>query len=224
MNTIEIAVIAAATLLGPIFAVQAQKFIERATERGKTRRAIFHALMSNRATRLHDDFVKALNLIDLEFREPKDKPVIDAWRALFGEYREGPAEGASEDVYRAWNQRIDDRLVALLLAMSKALGYEFSEEELRRGIYYPKGRVDLEQSQMIVLHGLRLALEGKLSIPMKVTDAPSSPELVAAQTALAERGAKAYDEDGFVRVRIVDDRAGAQSRTRRSDKKSFDQI
>jgi len=67
MNTIEIAIIAAATVAGPILAVQAQKWIERAGERRRARRAIFHALMSNRATRLHDDFVKALNLIDLEF-------------------------------------------------------------------------------------------------------------------------------------------------------------
>jgi hypothetical protein len=207
MDTVEIIVIAGATIAGPILAVQAQKWIERATERRRSRRAIFHALMSNRATRMNDDFVRALNLIDLEFSArsffgSKDREVINAWRSLFGEYQQG-ARDDSEVELRAWSQRIDDRLVSLLSAMSKALGYGFTEEELRRGIYYPRGRVELEQSQLAVLHGLRRLLEGHLSIPMKVIEFPSSPELTAAQTTLAERAAKAYDADGAIRVRML---------------------
>ncbi|MEA2890817.1 MAG: hypothetical protein QOI05_1610, partial [Bradyrhizobium sp.] len=141
-----------ATLAGPIIAVQTQKFIERTNERSKRRQLIFTALMSNRATRLHDDFIRALNLIDLEFSPKRfggsaDRKVVEAWRALFGEYRNGPPEG-NEDISlaRAWNDRLSERLVDLLSAMSTALGYKFSAEELRRGIYYPQGRVDLEQS------------------------------------------------------------------------------
>ncbi|MGZ8308564.1 MAG: DUF6680 family protein [Rhodoplanes sp.] len=55
-----------ATLAGPIVAVQTQKWIERATENRLRKYAIFNALMANRATRLADDYVKALNLIDIE--------------------------------------------------------------------------------------------------------------------------------------------------------------
>jgi hypothetical protein len=89
--------IVAATLAGPVVAVQTQKWIERATERGKRRQWIFTALMANRATRLSDDFVRALNLIDLEFspkrfRGSVDRMVIDAWRALFGELGNGPPD------------------------------------------------------------------------------------------------------------------------------------
>jgi len=58
MTGTEITVVAATTVAGPILAVQAQKWIERATERRRARQAIFHALMSNRATRLHDDFIR----------------------------------------------------------------------------------------------------------------------------------------------------------------------
>ena len=86
MTGIEIFVIASTTIAGPILAVQAQKWVERATERRRARRSIFHALMSNRATRLNDDFVRALNLIDLEFSQgkggSKDRDVINAWRSL----------------------------------------------------------------------------------------------------------------------------------------------
>ena len=73
-----------ATLAGPVIAVQTQKWIERATERRRRRLQIFSVLMSNRATRISDDFVRALNLIDLEFlpgwwSPGKDKAVINAW-------------------------------------------------------------------------------------------------------------------------------------------------
>lgn len=72
-----------ATLAGPILAVQTQKFIERASERSKRRQWIFTALMANRATRLNDDYVKALNSIDLEFSPKRfggaaDRKVIEA--------------------------------------------------------------------------------------------------------------------------------------------------
>src|SRR5882757_1825280 len=104
---------------------------------------IFVALMANRATRLADDYVKALNLIDIEFH--KDRSVIDAWRTLFGELEHPPPE--NEPIANtAWNQRCDDRLIDLLSAMSRALGQRFNNEELRRGIYYPRGKFELEQS------------------------------------------------------------------------------
>jgi len=37
--------------------------------------------------------------------------------------------------------------------MSRALGYDFSEEQLRHGIYFPRGRFDLQQTQLAVLNG-----------------------------------------------------------------------
>jgi hypothetical protein len=58
--------------------------------------------MANRASRLSDEFVRALNLIDLEFspgrfRGSADRKVINAWRALFGEYANGPSDD-NEDI------------------------------------------------------------------------------------------------------------------------------
>ncbi|WP_422109676.1 DUF6680 family protein [Bradyrhizobium elkanii] len=61
-------------MAGPVVAVQTQKWIERASERGKRRQWIFTSLMANRATRLNDDYVRALNSIDLEF-SPKRSSV-----------------------------------------------------------------------------------------------------------------------------------------------------
>lgn len=198
-----------ATLAGPIVAVQTQKWIERATENRLRKYAIFNALMANRATRLADDYVKALNLIDIEFlpgkfRPAKNRAVINAWRALFGELHIGIRDGETDvQIINSWHQRCDDRLVELLAAMSAALGYPFSNEELRRGIYYPKGHVEREQAQLAILNGVRLLVEGKQSLPMKITEAPGSPELAKLQSQLTKKMARAYGEDGALKVRIL---------------------
>jgi hypothetical protein len=175
---------------------------------------IFTALMANRATRLPEDYVKALNLIDIEFLPSrwfpeKNRTVINAWRGLFGELNRGLAEGEIEhSKIAAWNQRSDDRLVDLLSAMSAALGYRYSSEELRRGIYYPQGNVEREQAQLGILHGLRAIMEGRVSLPMKLTEAPGSEDAAALQRQLAERMVNAYDQDGALKVRMRNDDAG----------------
>jgi hypothetical protein len=199
-----------ATLAGPVLAVQTQKFIERATERRNSRRRIFTVLMANRATRLNDDFVTALNLIDLEFgpgpwrASRADKEVINAWRTLFGELSAGPAPDAVEAVHVASSLRRDDCLVDLLLAMSKALGYSFTSEELRRGIYHPQGSANREQAVLSILDGLKRVLAGEASLPMAVTHFPGDPALVAAQADLARKAASAYDEtSGALKVKQV---------------------
>ncbi|MET4374971.1 hypothetical protein ABIA99_007703 [Bradyrhizobium sp. LB12.1] len=197
-----------ATLLGPVVAVQTQKWIERASERGRRRQWIFTALMANRATRLSDEYVRALNLIDLEFSPKRfggsaDRKVIHAWRALFGELGNDPPDDNQDmNIARAWNERVTERLVDLLSEMSTALGYTFSEEELRRGIYYPKGRVDLEQSQIAIMHGLSKIIQGTTSLPMKITEIPASPEAAQLQATLNEKMIGAYHEDGSLKVRV----------------------
>ena len=154
-----------ATLGGPVIAVQTQKFIERASENRRQKQIIFRALMANRATRINDDYIRALNSIELEFLprwwKPQNRNVINAWRTLFGELHNPPVDEPNAN--RAWNQRIDDRLVELLSAMSRALGYRFSSEELRRGIYYPRAKVELEQAQLGVLLGARAVSWSRLS-------------------------------------------------------------
>ncbi|MCK1400136.1 hypothetical protein IVB45_18620 [Bradyrhizobium sp. 4] len=185
-----------ATILGPILAIQAQKMLERSAEKKRRRERIFEALMTNRATRLSDYYVQALNQIDLEFHEKADKPVRDAWRALFGELDHPEQDGAPQPLVAAWIARCNDRLVKLLEEMSKALGRSFSEEEIRRGIYYPKGRFDVEQAQLAVLTGAQRLLDG--SSPLKIENAGPGPSEM--QLALLKKFHDAYDETGALRV------------------------
>ncbi len=166
-----------ATLAGPVVAIQTQKFIERSTERRRRQQTIFVTLMANRATRLSDDFIRSLNLIDLEFGPRKfggagHPKVIAAWRALFGELTQGVGNADDSARISAWNDRVGDRLVDLLQEMSQALGYKFTREELRRGIYYPQGRVELEQLQLAMIRGFGEIAHGRASLPISVVSVP----------------------------------------------------
>jgi hypothetical protein len=203
-----------ATVAGPVIAVQTQKWVEWASETRRRKHWIFYSLMSNRATRLNEDYIRALNLIDLEFRPSKWRPkrnevVIAKWRVLLGELSHAPEDPLDRPLNVAWNLRCSDKLIELLSAMSAALGFKFTEEELRRGIYYPQGAVDREQAQLGILNGLREVFAGNAALPMKIADAPASPETAALQRQLTERMVNAYDQDGSLKVRIRSDDPGA---------------
>ncbi|MBG1249207.1 hypothetical protein F4W02_18855 [Burkholderia pseudomallei] len=57
----------AATVAGPILAVQAQKWVERARASAQRRDWIFGTLMATRQDRVSMEHVRALNMIDLAF-------------------------------------------------------------------------------------------------------------------------------------------------------------
>ena len=79
-----------AVILGPILAVQTQKYIELIQETEKRKLHIFRTLMSTRATRLSQEHVTALNMIDIEFYGKKyfgkrlqsksEKKIIQLWQ------------------------------------------------------------------------------------------------------------------------------------------------
>jgi hypothetical protein len=200
-----------ATVAGPILAVQAQKFVERATESRRRKRWIFDTIMANRATRLADENVKALNLIDLEFRRRifpsrKNRMVLAAWRDLFGELTQGIVADTTDPVIiDRWQDRCNEFYVKLESAMADALGFRFTDEELRRGIYYPRGHGEREAAQLAILHNLKRLLAGETAINMKVKEMPVSPEAVAIQSALLEKMTKAYTEDGSLKIVVSDE-------------------
>jgi hypothetical protein len=74
-------VIAGCTLLGPVLAVQAQKWVEGFRENKARRLTIFRTLMATRAMVLDPNHVEALNAVPIDFY--KDKGVMDAWEEYF---------------------------------------------------------------------------------------------------------------------------------------------
>jgi hypothetical protein len=169
--------------------------------------------MSNRATRLADENVKALNLIDLEFRRriipsKKNKKVLDAWRDLFGELTQGLGAGDTTDtvIIGRWHDRCNEFYVKLEAAMATALGFSFTDEELGRGIYYPRGHNEREAAQLAILHNLKRLLEGEGAINMKVKEVPVVQEVAAAQSTLLEKMTKAYTDDGALKIVVGDEK------------------
>jgi hypothetical protein len=76
-----------ATLMGPVLAVQAQKWIESLRRTSEAKDLIFKSLMATRGARLSPEHVRALNMIDLTFygkgvsrRTKMEQNVLDAWR------------------------------------------------------------------------------------------------------------------------------------------------
>jgi hypothetical protein len=67
-----------ATILGPILAVQAQKWVEIIRERRGRKLWIFHTLMATRAARTSTEHVQALNMIDLIFMAVENSANRDA--------------------------------------------------------------------------------------------------------------------------------------------------
>ena len=71
-----------AVILGPILAVQTQKWIESWRADNERKKWIFKTLMATRGTPVSPTHVQALNMIELEFsiKDPQEKAVLEAWR------------------------------------------------------------------------------------------------------------------------------------------------
>jgi hypothetical protein len=204
----------AATILGPVLAVQAQKWLERSREKDQRKKNIFYALMGTRATRLADVHVQALNSIDLEFsiKRPKEKAVIDAWRS-YALQLNTQYDATSEAQSLAWNNEVYRLFIELLFLMSQALGFDFTKEHLQRGIYYPTGHATMDADRLRVLKNAAEVLSGAQPLKMEVVTFPVSQEMVDAQVKLQGKLSDAIGESGL-KVEVSDQRSKPSVRTR----------
>ncbi|MBC8730026.1 DUF6680 family protein [Paraburkholderia sp. UCT2] len=168
MNWSDLAIVFA-TLMGPILAVQAQKWIERGRERGARKHQILLSLMATRQARLSPEHVRSLNMIDLAFygsetrgrrsRTKAEQAVIDAWREYLDNLNiPDPAEDAARAAFYASR---DELFINLLASMAKERRLDFDRVQLKRGAYTPKAHGDIEGLQAIVLRGAAGVLSGK---------------------------------------------------------------
>jgi hypothetical protein len=166
-----------AIIKGPINALRIQRQLDEERETRIRKLGIFRTLMSFRATRLAPAFVQALNLIDLEFTDPLEKPVRDAWKELQDHYadwgRKVPQERKVSD--GADVERSNELLSELLVKMGSSLGYSFDKVYVKKGVYYPEGLGDMEQEQHALRKGLLNVLAGKASLPVAVFEQKFPP-------------------------------------------------
>ena len=171
------------TFAGPIAAVQAQKWIERAKETRARKLSIFHTLMATRALRAASpEHVQALNSIDLYFSgQKKEKPIIDSWREYLDHLNHYP-DGAVSETLQMWNDKGEDLLIAMLQRLARSLGYEFTTVQLKRGIYYPRGHYDLLTAQVALRDMIVKLSNGAWHIPLAIREFPVSQDAIKLQT------------------------------------------
>ena len=203
-------VIACAAVSGPILAVQAQKWIERATENRRHRYQVFRTLMVTRGTRLAPDHVASLNSIDLTFAPSalswlfrgdakNDKKVVEAWR-LYALQLNKTYDKNKQAEFIAWFDKCDTLFVDLLMAMSTAVGFT-AERERVQGSYNPSGHYEREQMSLKALENAAKVLAGEQALKMEIVAFPYSQDAIDRQTRLSEEILKAVS-GGVVKVDI----------------------
>jgi hypothetical protein len=144
------AISAVAIFTSPVVALEIQKRLDEKRAHRDRKMAIFRKLMTTRAAQMAPEHVEALNGIEVEFyaKDGPDKKVLDAWRLYITHVNtQVPADAAN------WTETKVNRLVNLLVEMSKSLEFDMDEAAIRTNIYHPIGFVQIEAEQ----HALRKA-------------------------------------------------------------------
>jgi hypothetical protein len=204
-------VLAIAALLGPVLAVQAQKWVERWRERAGRKQLVFQTLMSTRAfsSRLTIEHANSLNMIDLVFygrrlmgkaRQTKTElAVTNAWKTyrthLNSTYPKDDANAGG-----AWTGTSNTLFANLLVALATDVGYDFERVQISDGVYQPSGQGNSVFELTQIRHALLELLNGKSNLNMAVREFPAPTEgnkIVEANTRLA-----AALEGGHLKVKI----------------------
>lgn len=191
-----------AALLGPILAVQAQKFIEAIKENKSRKLFVFNQLMATRAARLSPEHVQAINMIDLVFygrfifgihyRSRKEQAILDAWR----EYHDNLLNGAElpEAQQHAHFAQRSELFINLLYAIAQDVGFKFDRVQLKRGAYTPVAHEEIESEQRELRRSILRTFSGESALNMNVLHMPSDPELVEEYRRNIARIADALEE------------------------------
>jgi len=163
-----------AIILGPILAIQVEKFLEDRREQKRRKLWIFRELMITRSTRLSPRHVEALNGVQMEFSSKgKEKRVLDAWKTYVDHMNiPNPPD------LNTWGTRSDDLLTDLLYEMGLCLGYDFEKVRIKREIYTPRYFEEIEREQNELRKAAIEVFKGNR--PLKVDleeEAPPAPHL-----------------------------------------------
>jgi uncharacterized protein YecE (DUF72 family) len=190
-----------ATLMGPILAVQAQKWVEGVREQKGRKIRVFTQLMASRAARLSPDHVQALNMIDLVFygnfifgvhhRSRKEQAILDAWKEYIDNLREGA--DFAEAQQQAHYAKREELFLNLLYAMAQDVGYTFDRVQLKRGAYTPVAHEEIEADHRLLRKALIHAMSGETSLSMKVVQMPPNAEVAEEYLRNIERIANALE-------------------------------
>jgi uncharacterized protein DUF6680 len=148
-----------AIVAGPVLALWTQRILDGVREQDKTQKQLYFTLMSTRAIWLSNEHVTALNSIDIVFA--KDKNIRNLWKECLDHL-------ATDESTEGWTEIITNLRVDLYQAIGNKLGYRYTSDYIKRGIYFPKRHTITITNQDKVLAGLAKAVEdGKLKVSME---------------------------------------------------------
>ncbi|MEJ6329907.1 hypothetical protein Q2B95_14780 [Stenotrophomonas maltophilia] len=189
--TISDILIVGATLVGPIAAVQVQKYLEWRGSSKARKQSVFEALMATRNSPMSMDHVRALNMIEVSFygkgpgrRKSTEDAVLSAWsyylaflNDLGNRLNSAPPE--QRQITQADTDRRLDLFVDLLAAVAADLNYNFERATfIPTRAYTPQAHGDAEMraeaisvAALDILTG-RAAITTKIQLPAE--DSPAS--------------------------------------------------
>lgn len=159
-----------AVILGPISAVQIQKWIEKYTEKRNRRLNIFITLMATRGQRLSFEHVRVLNMIDIEFYG--EQQILDSWQDYLNCLSTKINEEYTKKEVDDWSEKKDNSFIKLLSEMANLLNYKFDSDHLKKGFYLPTAHGKEEEYQNFVRGEIIKIFSEKTSIPVKITGLP----------------------------------------------------
>ena len=175
-----------ATLIGPILAVQAQKFLEGRREYRAAKLWVFRSLMTTRMQRLSIDHVRALNMIDICFygqrvavwhwQTEAEKKVATAWK-IYLDNLTTDVKDWSEPRQQIHYSNRSNQFNSLLSAIGAAVDYYFDEVHIEKAGYIPVAHDDNETKQRQLLESAVAVLQGKQSLKMDVASFPTNPQV-----------------------------------------------
>lgn len=170
MNNVQFWIYIIAVLLSPLIAVQISVWLQHRHEDHQRKLWVFKTLMSSRASRLSDNHVTALNMIDIEFygRSKKSKAVIEAWKAYLHHLSTGT-------VSEVWRDKQNELFMDLLSRLAEALGYHFEKTELKQTSYWPHGLNEINEDMSRIRKGVLSIVEGRSPL-LVTTPNKSGPE------------------------------------------------
>lgn len=190
METVEILTILA-IILGPIAAVQVDKWLQRNRADRERKVSIFKILMATRGSVLSYTHVEALNRIDLEFSDNKKyKKVIDTWK----EYFDNLSQKVDDEQLAVWSARNEELISNLLFEMGKSLGYSFDKVLIKRNVYSPVAHGTTEREQQAIRKGIIEIMNGDRSVPFELIQSQDE-ETLERQKLLQEAMLKYYQKD-----------------------------
>lgn len=190
-----------ATLLGPVLAVQVQKWVERGRAQSQRRITVFRTLMTTRGALLAPAHVEAINVIPIEFYGKRGRrlKIIEKWKEYIDHLYKDPAE-------QSWISTRTRLLNELLAMIGSYIGYKFNSVEISRELYSPRGHATIESDQEIIRSGLAKVFKGELGFPMDVRAFPIDTAFAKSQMDLQKRLLDWLDGQRSVRMTVENKR------------------